>query len=450
MELQRKKILEALGCVFLLAIYMATLPPSLTWAHYGADGGDLITAVARGSLPHPPGYPIYPIIAQLFFAIPWGDPAWRLNLLSAVATTIASGFIIAIVRRWHDSITAIGVGLAFGLAPLVWSQAIIIEVYALAIGFASVILFLLFIDAPIWLVGFVWGIGLGAHPIIVLFVPLIVWRAWQNRAYGLAQITLCAFVGWDIAFGPLMLMRGDVPSPWGSVRTLDGWWAYASAQIYHGYMFGVPGNAVMPRVLTLLDTLMRQFTPVGATIAIIGWGKLWQKRRAFSIASVITVGAISAFAVFYNTIDSMVYLIFAMPLVALWLARGLSQVAAWLHERWRWGSALILLLPLIQLIFFWNEMDLHANHTAMNWAERVLSSAPPHAILDTAQDEHTFTLWYAHDVLHARPDVSVVDRDLWGFESYRKTMADTLGTDISLDSIARETQRPLIDVEAEP
>jgi hypothetical protein len=245
-------------------------------------------------------------------------------------------------------------------------------------------------------------------------------------------------------------MHGNISSPWGDVNTVDGWWAYVSAQIYHGYLFGGLSDALPQKVVVLLETTIRQLTPIGVTIVVVGWVALWRTQRGFALVSVITVGAIGFFALVYNTVDSIVYLIFAMPLIALWLAVGLSRIARWLRERWRFASALIFLLPLFQLLFFWSEMDLHHDRTAMNWAERILSAAPPRAILRTAEDQYTFTLWYAHDVLGERPDVVVVDRDLWGFESYRKMMAGELRNDLSLAAIARETQRPLIDAGANP
>jgi hypothetical protein len=383
--------------------------------------------------------------------------------MSAVMTAIASGLIVAAVRRWLVSIQpsesnvqtmiAICVGLAFGLAPLVWSQALIAEVYALAVCFAALILYLLLADAPTWLIGFVWGIALGAHPLIVLYAPLIMWRAWQNHsqhAYRLTQVALCAFIGWDIVYGLLLPMRGNVPSPWGDVNSLDGWWAYVTAQIYHGYFLSAPLETLPQKAFTLFGEIIRQFTPIGTAIAFVGLIFLWRKRRALAFASLMTASAIGAFALVYNTVDSMVYLIFAMPMAALWLTIGLAQFGAWMRARWRLGSALMLLLPLVQLIFFWSEMDLRFDHTAMIWAERVFSAAPPRAILRTAEDKYTFTLWYAHDVLGERPDVVVVDRDLWGFDSYRKILTAELGMDLSLDNLARETQRPLFDVGANP
>ena len=45
-----------------LALYARTLAPGLTWAHHGADGGDLLAAALTHGVPHPSGYPAYQLL----------------------------------------------------------------------------------------------------------------------------------------------------------------------------------------------------------------------------------------------------------------------------------------------------------------------------------------------------------------------------------------------------
>jgi hypothetical protein len=93
-------------------------------------------------------------------------------------------------------------------------------------------------------------------------------------------------------------------------------------------------------------------------------------------------------------------------------------------------------------------MDLRADRSAMQWAERILRAAPPRAVLLTERDAHTFTLWYAHDALNARPDVIVLDRDLWMYAPYRQMMIREFG--LANDSIpeqaAQRMARPIVRV----
>ena len=65
-----------------LIIYIYTLAPTITWRNDGADNGDFATAVAVEGVPHPPGYPTYLILGEAFKLLPFGDIAYRLNLLA--------------------------------------------------------------------------------------------------------------------------------------------------------------------------------------------------------------------------------------------------------------------------------------------------------------------------------------------------------------------------------
>jgi len=61
------------------------------------------------------------------------------------------------------------------------------------------------------------------------------------------------------------------------------------------------------------------------------------------------------------------------------------------------------------------------------FGQAILEQAPSGAILLTAQDAHTFTLWYFHYACGQRPDVTVVDRDLLGMTWYRTAIARESG-----------------------
>src|SRR3990172_6921121 len=104
------------------ATYSLTIAPGVTWAHFSADGGDLIAATATGGVPHPSGYPLYLILARPFQILPLGSLAFRTNLLSAVSTILASLVLYLFLvhhlhgRPWANYVSLLA-ALAFGLAP---------------------------------------------------------------------------------------------------------------------------------------------------------------------------------------------------------------------------------------------------------------------------------------------------------------------------------------------
>jgi hypothetical protein len=77
-----------------LAIYWNTMCPTVFWY----DSAEFVAAAHTLGIPHPPGYPLYSIVGHLFSYLP-GDPAWTINLLSAVSAALTVGLSYYVVRR---------------------------------------------------------------------------------------------------------------------------------------------------------------------------------------------------------------------------------------------------------------------------------------------------------------------------------------------------------------
>jgi hypothetical protein len=492
-----------LTALVLLTVYLLTLPPTLTWAHYGADGGDLVTAVIRGRLPHPPGFPTYLLLGTLFVQLPWGEPAWRLNLMSAVMAAGASLLTAAAfqqtasrrprpaicnpqsairnqhsairnpqsaIRNQHSAIrnpqsairnqhSAI-CSLALGLSPLLWSQALIAEVYAPAAFFTAAVLFLALRRTPAWLLGIVWGLGIGVHPTLLFLAPLVLWQvavsAPRPSAPGLHTFLPPAF----LLLASLLLAppSSTAPSSWpsgppplpgptspprragGSTSAVASTTGTSSpCPPPSGRSGSWPGPACWPAS-----------SPRSARSWPSGDGGLSGGNIALLLSPPPWPSAVSASTPSVTTPPTR---------WSTW-----SRPCLWRPSGWGWGWQrrrkylaryrrhapwALLFLPLAQVLLFWGQMDLHGDRTAMEWAHRVLQQAPPGAVLVTAQDAHTFTLWYAHDGLGQRPDLLVVDRDLWYHLPYRRMVLQELGLKSSptrLDEALARTGRPVVEV----
>ena len=454
------------------AVYGLTLAPSLSWAHGGADGGELLAAAATGGIAHPPGFPTYLFLAGLVLQLPLGDMALRLNALSAAMAALASGLVaLAICRRVRAPaplpwLAGLAGGWLLALSPLVWSQAVITEVYTTALAVAAALLLLSRRHAPArtcLALGLLWGLGLGVHPTLLFFLPLLGYSLWpleRRRALCLGLGLLVGLVPYGLL--PLRAAAGPALS-WGDVTTPSGWWWLVSGAPYRGYFLGLPPEGWPLHWLGLLVLLVRALSPLGLPLAAYGWTRLWRTERARAVSEGIAVLALFAFSLAWGTADSSLYLLPALGVLAVWAGEAMASLSGRLwaasggskqapsaaggtsgRPREDLGGGrlavaamvLFLLLPLGLLGSGWAEADLHADESARLFLRTVLAQAPPRALLISQADRHTFALWayrYAlADTLAvegggpARSDFAVVDLDLLAFPWYRAGLAAEL------------------------
>lgn len=138
---ERPSYALALGAGLLVLLgYLFTLAPTVTFW----DAGELIATANILGIPHPPGTPLWVMVAHVWGKlVPFGDYAWRLSLMSAVGGAVAAScwFLVAetLTRRLDRSASrrlAIGAGFAAALCSAFaftnWQNAVEAEVYSIA------------------------------------------------------------------------------------------------------------------------------------------------------------------------------------------------------------------------------------------------------------------------------------------------------------------------------
>ncbi|MGB1254021.1 MAG: protein O-mannosyl-transferase family, partial [Candidatus Promineifilaceae bacterium] len=188
----------------LLTIYLGTLAPTL-FVH---DSAELAAGAMTLGIVHAPGYPVYLLTAHAFTHLPFGDVAYRVNLLSAVSTACAVGLLVWFLLQLRLSKpVASATGFVFGLSFYTWSLSVIAEVYT----FQILVLALLFCGAWHWreqgdvrafyLTAWVLGISAANNLATGLWwggiLVLLVWRASDKRQ---TQITRSVLGGAVLAF----------------------------------------------------------------------------------------------------------------------------------------------------------------------------------------------------------------------------------------------------------
>ena len=82
-----KSLIEAVFAAVVLAIYLATLAPTTAFW----DTSEYIASAYVLGIPHPPGNPLFNVMAHVFGALPLGSSyAVRINLFAAVTSGLSA------------------------------------------------------------------------------------------------------------------------------------------------------------------------------------------------------------------------------------------------------------------------------------------------------------------------------------------------------------------------
>src|SRR6266699_5321420 len=85
------------GAVFLVAlvVYSWTLAPTVTLT----DSGELVVAAYGLGVAHPPGFPLWVMLAHLASLVPFGSVAVRVNFSSALFGSLACAMVVLVVAE---------------------------------------------------------------------------------------------------------------------------------------------------------------------------------------------------------------------------------------------------------------------------------------------------------------------------------------------------------------
>jgi len=340
-------VTAAVVAALAFALYRATLLPGFDFG----DTGSFQTIVGLPLLTPRNGYPLYFAIGRTLVALApasRADPAWLLNLASAIEGAAACG-LLALVGAELAGSTAAGAAAAllFACSYTFWSQATITEVYALHACFltGSLLLLLRWSKQPtmtrLALFFAVFAIGFGNHLSMVLLLP----------GYTLFLL-VAAPRGWRSLFAPRVVVLaiaiaclGAAQYLW-NLRTLwllpdaprsliDGlqtfWFDVTKSDWRDTMVLQVPRSMIAERFAMYGFDLRQQFGPFVPVLAVVGLLRLgladW--RRALLMFALYAANV--AFAFGYEVGDSHVFYLPSHLIVAL--LAGSSIVLAGLVTR---------------------------------------------------------------------------------------------------------------------
>ena len=464
------------------ALYLSTLRPGLL----PADSGEFQWVAATLGLAHPPGFPLYTLLAYLFTLLP-GDAARNVNLFSSItsAATLALFFLILsalidhskrpttsrVGRRWPLDATGIATVL-LGTGTTFWAQATTTNIRSLTGLFAALLFYFLVkwalatdanrspapLRAPFL---FAAALGLGVtHHLSLLFMGgiMVVWLLWQDRSLLTKLQRLLAFVGAGlIGLLPLLYLPWREPE----LRQIGPFMTYILGLGFsNDFFFVTDWPGLWQRLTVMGNVLTFQWPAIVLWTAAVGLLFLIIHQRSLAILMVATFGIHLFVTATYRAPQTVEYMLPAYIPLMLLFGYGLYHLlcpffdaageADWLSvlpSGVRLGIGLLLLLALLyapaQRIvqngrsYRW----LASQHDTLDLTRGWLDDAPQGSVI--LADWHWFTpLNYLRSVAGVRPDVDI---------EFVNPRSDSYGRDWAESITAHlDTGRPVIATHFDP
>jgi len=363
-----------------LAVYIRSLAPGLLWG----DSAEFQFAAWLGGFAHPTGYPLYLILGWLWSHIfPFGEPAYRMNLFSALWGGAAVALLSLLVMRslrfvdrsagaGPTRLVGFGAALAFTFTPTFWSQAVIAEVYTLHAVFVTAILLAMIAWAErvfstdygraarqMFFAALLFGFSLTHHRATILLIPaiLLFMFAILRRAGGYPRPAPRQVLSLGAAVLAPLLIYLVIPLraphvPYYRIELAPGQFKPLYDSTVTGFLAHVSGSVfstslVAPQPGSLdIGGLVARFSaelgPSGLILGLVGLGWLvfrgmtGPQRRAWPLVGLTGVFFLAqiTFNLFYAIGDIRVFYIPAYLVWTLWMGAG----------AWALGRAVISLI----------------------------------------------------------------------------------------------------------
>jgi len=465
------------GVSFIISfgVYLYTLMPTVGLE----DSGELVTGAYSVGVVHPPGYPVWTILAKLFTFLPVGDIAYRVNLMSAFFAALSVGILGLIIsksavllftgngktaeKRYQNFTVPVGAisgSLIFAFTPVLWSQSVITEVYTLNVFFlvTGLLLCLIWIYHPsrrgiIYLNAFLFGLGLTNHQTLFvmaaayLFLLLMVDKSIFKSPKAIAAILGSFLAGLACyLYMPLASMTNP-PLNWGYPRTFAGFMRSLRRSQYPEVAIIRPLRILWGQINIYFDVLAKQFTlPLALTACFTLFfareteksQKLWLRFifLCFILLSVALVILINPKFDIHSQYVNRIHFVLSHCIFSLWIGYGLiflgntvvKQVTNHKSQVTSYTTGIILMvilaLPAVPLVKNWKECNLRGHNFGYRFGHDALVNMDKDAILFGGTDPGRFVPLYMINCARFRPDVRLITQNALADHTYLSTLRD--------------------------
>jgi|GEM_PF-1629717 len=419
------KKLDALAAVGLAAVFLVLYGLTLCRPVFWYDSAEFVTAAVTLGITHPPGYPLYTLLGQVFTWLPL-DPATAVNLMSAVFAAVAVGLVFLVGRELELDRGPAAVGAAtLGASGLFWANAVVAEVYCPAVAVASCVLYLLLRSlnerrfSLAVLAAFLAGLGLGIHLSVAtlgLGFALLVWVN-GKRVTRLLAAAGAALLG-SLIFVYVPLRASQDPALNICDPSSIGQFAWYFTGGPYRYWFRHNGS-VVERLAAIGGFFHQELTWVGIGLALLGMLWLAWRRRTVCLALLLMAAGNIAFFFDYQAHDVEVFLLQTTAVLCCFAGAGAQALVDWASKATAATKAprvahlaggALLLFPVYLAHANYPSVDMSGFDETKPFIAATIDTLPKDAVIlnfATPPEWKRYAVFgmYAQLVLGKRPDV---------------------------------------------
>ncbi len=460
-NIDKSKIYPLLLLIITLTIFIKTTAPDVTTG----DSGELLSSAYCLGIGHPPGYPLYLILAKLFSYIAYifypllllsGRNIFHLKDYFAFNVNYMSGFFAAlsslilykifiylienfykekdnIIYKFKEEISFLS-ALTFPFMNLIWSQSTNSEVYTLNLFILTLNFFFLINyyfsknEKFFYLFSFFYGLNIVAHQTSLIFAPIFALWIYISKKeilkeYKIIIFSFLLFVGGLLTYIYLPIRSSTHPFiDWGNTSNLKNF-LYHILRKQYGALVRKPQSSTILQAhrsvgmfikqnIELLKIILKNLSIITIFLPF-GFYYIYKKERNifyFLTSSFVFYSLIMLYIANFKIAKLSIYVneIFFIPSLLILMFISFFGIIYTIEKK----DIILKYLPFIPILFI--LFNYHTNNEEKNfivseYTTNIFKTVEKNGFLFVMGDNTTFPISYYYYVKNIRRDIFIID-----------------------------------------
>lgn len=401
------------------------------------DSGEMASVVKTLGIAHPPGYPLYTVVARaLTDIIPFSNFAYKVTVVSSLFMALSVLLIYEISKKIfgnNGELRFFFSTLSAGFSYLYWYLAIVQEMYTMSVFFVLLSIYFLFSERYCVSM-FLLGLSAGVRMDSVLVYPafLLIFVRKKLRISDIAKLHLFLILGSSIFLYLLIRSKSAPLINWNDPSTFERLLSSLMRKTHGGTLDLIStgyakAENFIPQLKFYFLHLVKDFFYVGLPLAVWGAFKILKKDLFWFLAAGFVVSGIF-FILLANMPPNPHALAileahFLLPDIffVFFFISGICSLYDCCKIAGRVAPVALCAGIFISTFPDLNKRD---NFFLTDYTRNLTTTLPKNSTVVLKEDVQLFSMWHQKYVTKKRPDIRVVPAGLSGSLWFQKSNRD--------------------------